>query len=186
MWTGRNVMAYLAFGALGVAATGAGTLDLQGKPFDPFMDSARARVFLFVHTDCPLTNRYAPELHRIASEFVGKGVEFWLIYPDPAETSTGIETQIEQYKLPGRPLRDPHHALVARSRATVSPEAAVFDSAGRLIYTGRIDDLYVDFGKARPAALTHDLEDAITGVLAGKKMTFSRTRAVGCYLADVQ
>lgn len=153
---------------------------------DPFSSNARARVLLFVRTDCPLTNRYAPELQRIAAEFSGQGAEFWLIYPDPAETPVAIQNHVEEYKLPGTPLRDPKHQFVKRAQATVSPEAAVFDTAGKLVYTGRIDDRFVDFGKARPAPRTHDLEAAIRAVLAGKPVSPARTRAIGCYLADVK
>ena len=63
-------------------------IDLTGKPANPFATTAHARVFLFVRTDCPLTNRYAPELERIASEFANRGVDFWLVYPDPARRRT--------------------------------------------------------------------------------------------------
>jgi hypothetical protein len=163
-----------------------GTVDLHGKAQDPFTGQARARVFIYVRTDCPLTDRYAPELTRIASEFAGRQVEFWLIYPDPAETVSGIEAQLAQYKLPGTPLRDPHHQLVSLGQATVSPEAAVVNQAGQLVYTGRIDDRYVDFGKARPEARTHDLEAAIAATLDGKPVAQAKTRAIGCYLADVK
>jgi hypothetical protein len=178
--------AFFALAVLQAAPSGNGLLELSGKPLDPFSSDARARIFLFVRTDCPITNRYAPELQRIASEFAQRSVEFWLVYPDPAETVAAIKGQIAEYKLPGKPMRDPHHKLVARSQATVSPQAAVFDSGGHLMYSGRIDDRYVDLGKSRPAAQVHDLEAAITAVLSGKTVKLSRTRAIGCYLADVQ
>jgi hypothetical protein len=55
-----------------------------------------------------------------------------------------------------------------------------------LVYSGRIDDRYVDFGKARQAASTHDLEAAIANTLAGKPVAQARTRAVGCYLTDLK
>jgi hypothetical protein len=186
MVIGKSVAALVALAALLSAGSSDAPLDLSGKPFDPFAGAARARIFLFVRTDCPITNRYAPELQRIASEFARRGVEFWLVYPDPAETAAAIQAQIVEYKLPGKALRDPHHKLVARSQATVSPQAAVFNDGGQLIYSGRIDDRYVDFGKSRPAAQTHDLEAAIAAVLSGKPALVSRTRAIGCYLADVQ
>ena len=153
---------------------------------DPFATPARVRVLLFVRTDCPITNRYAPELQRVAEEFKGRDVQFWLVYPDATETAAGIRAHIDQYRFPGEPVRDPQHELVRRAHATVAPEAAVFDAAGRLIYHGRIDDRYVDIGKARPAAQTHDLENAITAVLAGKPVAESETRAIGCSLADVE
>jgi hypothetical protein len=153
---------------------------------DPFASAAHARVLVFVRTDCPLTNRYAPELQRIAAEFADRKVEFWLVYPDPAESSKSIEKHIQEYRFPGTPLRDPEHVLVKRAGATVAPEAAVFDSAGRLVYTGRIDDRYIEFGKARPAPRTHELEQAIAATLAGQPVPVAKTRAIGCFLADVK
>ena len=143
-------------------------------------------MLIFVRTDCPLTNRYAPELRRISEEFNGKGVSFWLVYPDRSETKQGIERHVAQYGFPGQSIRDLDGSLVARAHATVAPEAAVFDKKGQLVYHGRIDDQWVDFGKSRPAASVHDLEMAISDVVSGKRVTVSETRAIGCAIADVQ
>jgi len=153
---------------------------------DPFANPARARVLLFVRTDCPITNRYAPELGRIAEEFAARGVEFWLVYPDASETEAALAQHKAEYKLPGTPIRDPLHALMKRAEARISPQAAVFDRAGHLTYSGRIDDRYVAFGKARSAPTTHDLEAAIAATLDGKPIKEARTRSVGCYLADLK
>lgn len=161
-------------------------VNLQGRPADPLSGSAPATVFLFVRTDCPITNRYAPELARLNQEFEGRGVRFWLIYADHTETSESIQKHIAEYHFPGTPLRDPNRELAAVAHAKVAPECAVFDSAGRLMYHGRIDDRYVDFGKARASAQTHDLEEAISDVLAHKPVPQSETRAIGCSLADIQ
>lgn len=177
--------------AAGLAATAGFTAsqtaaDLSGKPVDPFAEAARVRVLVFVRTDCPITNRYAPELERVAEEFKGREVRFWLVYPDGTETAARIRDHIAQYHFPGEPLQDAQHMLVKRAHATVAPEAAVFDAGGNLRYHGRIDDRYVDVGKARAAAQRHDLEDAIAAVLAGKAVAEAETRAVGCSLADVE
>lgn len=52
---------FLLFWATATIAFGAdlGTQDLAGKPVDPFAPSANVRVFIFVRTDCPVSNRYA-------------------------------------------------------------------------------------------------------------------------------
>jgi hypothetical protein len=167
-------------------ATASQIVDLSGEARDPFHSPAAARVFLFVRSDCPITNRYAPELQRIAAEFSGRKVEFWLVYPDPAETPRAIETHVAEYRLPGAPLRDPHHELVKRAQATVAPEAAVFDASGKLRYHGRVDDRYVTFGKTRAVVLNHDLEAAISSVLADRPVADPVTRAIGCALSDVK
>jgi hypothetical protein len=155
------------------------------RPLDAFSAPARARVFVFARTDCPITNRYAPELQRIAGEFAAQGVEFWMVYPDAGESPTAIEKHMAAYRFPGRSIRDPKHELMARAQATIAPQAAVFDAQGKLVYSGRIDDRYVDFGKFRPAPTVHDLGDAVRATLAGKPVAQPRTRAIGCFLADV-
>src|SRR5207249_9516148 len=50
-------------------------------PFE--LASAKVFVFIFVSTDCPISNRYAPEIRRVEGKFAPAGVRFWLVYPDP-------------------------------------------------------------------------------------------------------
>ena len=169
-----------------LAANRGGVFDLKGNAVDPLASSSTVNVLLFVRTDCPITNRYAPELQRLNKEFQGRSVSFWLVYPDPTEAKTAIESEIKEYGFPGIPVRDPHDTLVKRAHATTTPEAAVFDQSGTLRYHGRIDDRYVDIGKARQQAEVHDLENAISAVLVGKPVAQAETRAIGCSLADVE
>jgi hypothetical protein len=74
---------------------------------------------------------------------------------------------------------------VRLSRVTITPEAAVFDR-GKLVYHGRIDDREAAIGKTRPAATTHELQDAIVAALAHRAPAVAYAPAVGCTLADVQ
>ena len=43
--------------------------DLDGDPVDPLAPDDRIDALVFVRTDCPISNRYAPELARIATRF---------------------------------------------------------------------------------------------------------------------
>ena len=160
--------------------------DLSRHAADPFTSAGKVRVLLFVRSDCPISKRYAPELQRISQEFEGAPVQFWLVFPDTTETPQDIRTVVSEYKFPGTPLLDPKHELVRIAHATIAPEAAVFDRDNKLVYHGRIDDLYVDIGKSRAAATVHDLEDAIRAVVDGKSVRQAETQAVGCSLADVE
>lgn len=145
-----------------------------------------ATVLIFVSTDCPVSNRYAPEIARLYEAFHGKGVRFQLVYPNPHDDAAAIEAHIAAYSFPHVPTRDPDHRLVARAGATVTPEAAVFDGRDRLVYRGRIDNRFVELGRERPAATEHDLRNALTAVLSGKPVALSRTQAVGCFIADMK
>lgn len=179
-------MGFAVLAAGWLAAALAGVVDQRGKPVDPWAIRATAHVLLFVRSDCPVTNRYAPEIQRLAAEFRGRSVEFWLVYADRGETAQSIERHTGEYKLPGTPIRDVRHVLVKRAEAAIAPQAAVFDARGALKYSGRIDDRFVAIGKARPAPTTHDLEAAIEAVLGGRAPEPARTKAVGCYLADLE
>ena len=88
------------------------------------------------------------------------------------------------FAYPGGVLRDPQQDLVKLAKATVTPEAAVFDRDERLLYHGRIDDRFVSLGLERPAPTTHDLEDAISAILGGRRVSPASAQAVGCFLAD--
>jgi hypothetical protein len=79
-------------------------------------------------------------------------------------------------------LRDPRHLLVKRAKVRVTPEAAVFAPDGQLLYHGRIDNRYVDFGKARPAATQHELKSVLEAIAHGRPVPLSETRAIGCYI----
>ena len=181
-----RLIATLAACSVSLCSAAFGPTDLSGHPIDPFASPARVRVLLFVRTDCPITQRYAPELQRLSGEFAQQPVAFWLIFPDPSETSPHIAANVRDYRFPGTPVLDPRHVLVKRAHAAIAPEAAVFDRGGRLLYHGRIDDRYVDIGKTRPAPSVHDLEEAISATLAGRAVAVSETHAVGCSLADVE
>jgi thiol-disulfide isomerase/thioredoxin len=160
--------------------------NLDGKTVDPFASgSGRVVVLLFVRTDCPISNRYAPTIRKLHEKFRSKA-DFWLVYPDAGESAGRIRTHDEQFHFVIPALRDVHRELVKRSHATITPEAAVFDSAGKLVYHGRIDDWYEDFGRSRAAPTTQELDNAIRNTLDGKPTVPDHANAVGCYISDLK
>jgi thiol-disulfide isomerase/thioredoxin len=177
----------IAAALLALAATApVRVLDLDNRTVDPFQATAGAKavVFLFTATDCPVSNRYAPEIQRLQRAYSEKGVRFFLVYPNPADTAPMIREHAKAFGYPADALlRDPKQALAKAAKVTIAPEAAVFVQ-GRLMYHGRIDDRFVDFGVDRPQPTVRDLDDALAAVLAGKPVPHPVTQAVGCYLAD--
>jgi len=168
-----------------VSASNAGVVDLAGHAIDPFdTTDAKAMVFIFISTECPISNRYAPEIRRVEEEFARSGVRFWLVYADPDTSSDAIRNHVKEYYLPQQVLRDPRHALVRIAKARVTPEGAVFLPGGRLVYHGRIDNRYADLGKERPEATQHDLEEVLKAIVQGKPVPYSTAKAVGCYIPE--
>ncbi|MGH9454652.1 MAG: redoxin domain-containing protein, partial [Terriglobia bacterium] len=163
--------------------------DLSGHAVNPFRTKrSSATVLIFIRTDCPISNRYAPEIQRIEAEFIPRGVVFWLIDPDPTESATVLRQHLKQYRYEDtiHVLRDPTHTLVGETGVTVTPEVAVFSDAGEMLYRGRIDNWYVRLGRYRPTPTTHDLDAALAAILAGKPVSRKTTPAFGCFIADMQ
>lgn len=154
---------------------------LFGSQVNPFADvRAKAVVLVFVRADCPISNRYAPELQRLDHEFSNRGVAFWMVYPATGETQQSASRHAQEYGLPGRVLLDPQHLFVKLAHARVTPEVAVFAPGKRLVYHGRIDNLYVSFGKARPSATAHEMKAALQAVLNGEAAQRATAPAIGC------
>src|ERR1700730_14066472 len=86
---------------------------LFGSQLDPFQDAqTKAVVLVFVRSDCPISNRYAPELQRLYREFSSRGVTFWMVFPDPGETQESAGKHAKEYGLPGTVFLDRRDAVV--------------------------------------------------------------------------
>ena len=66
-------------------------LDLRGHQVAPLNTQATATTLIFVRSDCPISNRYAPEMQRLHDEYDPAGMQFYLVYPDPDETPESIQ-----------------------------------------------------------------------------------------------
>jgi thiol-disulfide isomerase/thioredoxin len=181
-------IAVLCLGTASLPSPGSQGLatDLDGKPVDPFRAAGgKVVVLIFVRTDCPISNRYAPTIQRLSAQNTGKAA-FFLVYPDKRETVDLIREHDREFGYTLAALRDPQHVLVRQSQVQITPEAAVFDANRRLVYHGRIDNLYEDFGHARKIATTHELADVIAAAIVGKTLNGNATPAVGCYISDLE
>ncbi|MEJ7617855.1 MAG: redoxin family protein [Pyrinomonadaceae bacterium] len=165
-------------------------LDLANRQVEPLQATdAKAVVFFFVSADCPISNRYAPEVRRLGERYARSGVTFWLVYPDPDTSIETIRQHLKDYEYSIGALRDPRHELVKMAGVRVTPEAAVFvfkGSGRRVAYRGRIDNRHVAFGKTRSAPTTRDVERVLEMIVAGKPVASTTTRAIGCGIPDLQ
>jgi hypothetical protein len=160
-------------------------LTSDGEQLRPMLPG-KVKVFVFVRTDCPISNRYAPELRRLFKLHSADEVTWWLVYPNPNVTAEDIAKHLAEFEYPCGALHDGDHQLVELTGATITPEVAVYGPTNDLVYCGRIDDRYVDFGRTRAKPTQHDLEDAIQAALAGESVEPFRRQAVGCYIEDLK
>jgi len=143
----------------------------------------RPTVYVFTTTDCPISNRYAPEIKRLAAKFEGQA-KFVLVYPVPSDSPELIREHKKRFAYSIESIRDTDQKLVKTTHVSITPEVAVM-KGDQLLYRGRIDDRYVELGKERPAPTKRDLEDALAAIVAGKSVASRETRAIGCILSDL-
>lgn len=156
--------------------------DVTGGPSVCFPPSGRKPVcFIFVLAECPVANKFAPEIKRIHAKYRAKGVPFYLVHVDPDTTPTQARRHAKAFGYRFPVFLDPRHTLAGTLGATHSPEAVVW-AGGRVAYQGRINDLYARLGVRRKAPTTHDLRAALDAVLVGRPVKVPRTPVVGCVL----
>ncbi len=158
--------------------------DIDGRPHTPLAPAAGdIHVLFFITNDCPISNRYAPEIARIVTAYGPRRVRPFLVYAHASLPVADVRTHLRDFygtvSVPA--VLDATFALANAVGADVTPEAAVYNSTGRA-YRGRIDDWYVAFGQPKKTTPRPDLRLALDAVIAGRPAPQSLTQAVGCYI----
>jgi hypothetical protein len=148
--------------------------------------NARATVLFFVTVDCPIANRYAPEISRIAEKYGSKGFAFVRVYPEAILSKADVRKHGVDFGLASVPaIIDDKHYLVSKIRPKVTPEAAVVGADGRLLYRGRIDGSYLDHGRFTETPDRRDLREALQDILAKRPVRLKNVTAVGCDIPEL-
>jgi peroxiredoxin len=186
-WLG-TLIAVLALAAThlpGAAPVEIRLSDVSGKWVVPLAKRGQKFTLLFfLTTECPIGNRYAPEISRIVRDYESKGISCHAIYAQ--ETLAEITEYQRQYKLTLSALLDPELKLAKLTGATVTPEACILGPDGGILYRGRIDDRAVKYGTVSVEPRVRDLRLALDAVLAGQPVAEKFTRAIGCHLAEAE
>ncbi len=158
--------------------------DANGVKVNPLLHGDhKATVLLFIMTDCPIANGYAPEVNRIMAEYEAKGIAFYIVYVDSHVNAASVRRHVHDYGYRCTALLDPRHTLARWADATVTPEAVVVGAERSIVYRGRIDDRVVDFGKMRHRPNRQDLRLTLDAILRGDPVPVARTPCVGCFIS---
>ncbi len=161
-----------------------GGMSVSGKAFVPDLRKSKFTVFMFIAHDCPVANRYVPEIRRIESEYKKAGIGFYRVYMLEAEDADLVETHTEEFKLDFPAILDTEKKMVKSMGVRVTPEVVVVDPSGVMKYRGRIDDKNIEHGKIREN-YREDLKVALNELLAGKVVSVPSTAAVGCFISGI-
>jgi peroxiredoxin len=161
--------------------------DVDGQTHKPLsLKDKKATVLFFLLPDCPISNAYAPTIKRICADYESKKIAAFVVHADPDVTAERAKKHAKEYGLPCPVLLDPAHVLVKKTGATRAPEVAVLGPDQKVLYRGRIDNWYADYGKRRGEPTQHDLRNALDAILAGKAVATPTTEVIGCFLPEAK
>ena len=145
-------------------------------------DNRRVRAFVFVSTECPISNGYIKTLNELNAKIAnsGKGVEFFGVVSDPTVTRTQAAKHFAEFKAEFPVLFDASGLLARVLKPSHVPEAFVLDRDGTIVYQGAIDNSWEAIGRRRPKAEKEFLADAIKSARDGKPVAVAETKPVGC------
>ncbi|WP_182864561.1 redoxin domain-containing protein [Rhodopirellula sp. JC639] len=142
----------------------------------------KAVVVTFMSTQCPISNGYLPRLNEMSSRYRRSGVEFYGVVSDPSVTRADAIAHRDTYKVRFPVLFDGSGELRLALAPTHTPQTFVINQRGRVIYSGAIDDRYVQLGRKKETAETEYLDDAIRSAIEGTPILVPSTQPIGCRL----
>lgn len=141
-------------------------------------------VYVFLHDECVISQYFTPQLAKLYSTYKDKRVGFTGYFPNNNSTPEDMVSFGDEFGLEFPLLEDYDKKWTRTFGITITPEVAVWDHRRQdLVYRGRIDDSFVRVGKRKLHIQHHDLKDIIDAWIANEELTFTSTRAIGCYIS---
>lgn len=175
---------------IGAAAPDFSLPATDGKTYS-LKDFANAKflVIIFTCNHCPTAQAYEGRIIKLDADYKDKGVTLVAVSPnDPKAVRldelgyTDLTDSLEDMKVRARDrgfkfpyLFDGETQAMSHAYGVVAtPHVFIFDQERKLRYEGRIDDSDVK------EATSHDAQNAIEALLAGKPVPVAKTHVFGC------
>ena len=142
--------------------------------------SSKGTLVFFTCNHCPYSKAWEERYAQLGNEIKAKGLGVVAVNPNNPEKQS--EDSLENMKKKAQRLKmsfgyvvDEGSKLAKAFGATKTPEFYLFDSKGKLVYTGAFDD-----SKDASDVEEKFLASAVDAMLSGKPIAKAETRAVGC------
>ena len=142
---------------------------------------SKGTLVIFTCNACPYAKAWEDRIVALGNEYKGKGIGVIAVNAnDPGKVAEDgydqMKTRAAEKKF-GFPYVVDATSNVARAYgASRTPEAFLFDTQGKLVYHGTIDDNAQEPEKVS----TRYLADALAAVSSGKEIAVKETKAMGC------
>ena len=141
----------------------------------------KGTLVVFTANNCPFARAWEQRIVALANTYSKKGIGVVLVNANDPGIAKGDTPELVKARHQERGMQVPYvvdeNQVVARAfGASVTPEAYLFDKAGKLAYHGTIDDNHKEPDKVTKRYL----EDALEAVSSGKAPAVTETKSMGC------
>lgn len=176
-------LTYTPAGELGSALPSFRLKSVDGREFlsAEIARDAKAVVVMFICNHCPYVQAIEDRILRLASDLGPRGVAFvGICANDPAEyPEDAPEELLKRWRSKGYGfpyLVDDDQSVARAFGAVCTPDIFAYDSSGRLVYRGRLDDSWKDERKVQ----RQELRETLAALLAGHAVTSTQNPSMGC------
>lgn len=162
-------------------------MGVDGKPYTLYryldMPGSKGVLLMFVSWQCPVSNNCNERYIKIAEFCKKNGITFLginpnTVYYDGPDAKVLEEAQKAGFNFPV--LRDLNESICDLFAAVATPTAILIDTNKTLRYRGRIDNAHGRVGTPQPPITDPTLMNALNQFLAGKELSVTDVRSVGC------
>jgi peroxiredoxin len=145
---------------------------------------ARGFIVIFDCNTCPMSRAYNSRIISLNKKYASQGFPVVLINPNsaelvPEESFDEMKAHAKQHKYDFPYLYDESQDVVRKFAPTNTPHTFVLSKTAnglQVAYIGAIDNNSRDGSKADK----HFVEEAVNELLAGKPVSVTKTKAIGC------
>jgi len=145
---------------------------------------AKGLIVIFDCNTCPMSRAYNSRIIALNKKYAAQGFPVVLINPNSAEivaeeSFDEMKAHAKEHSYDFPYLYDESQDVVRKFNPTNTPHTFVLSKTPdgqKVVYIGAIDNNSRDGSKASK----HFVEEAVDELLAGKSVTVTKTRAIGC------
>jgi hypothetical protein len=173
-------------GALGIGAT-APQADVPMRSVDgrqvtiAGVKGAKGTLVIFTCNHCPWVKAWEKRTVAIGNRAHARGLGVVAINPNdpaayPEDSFENMQRRAKERHIAYPYAVDATSGIARAFAATHTPEAFLFDRAGKLVYHGTVDDN----ARQPDRVKVRYLSDAVDAVLAGRPVPMAETKSLGC------
>src|SRR5262249_23645942 len=102
-------------------------------PLASFIENRNGAVFIFLATDCPLSQNYMPAMNNLSRQFAENGIGFYGVFPQADLSRKTLDDFVSAYSMGFPAVQDAQFKLADFFGATTTPQAFLSNSAGQTL-----------------------------------------------------